>query len=273
MFNKILKFKKEIELHPELAWTEFHTQEYIETQLGKPYWKEKTALVYKLGIGEKKIYFRAELDALNTTSGVLHVCGHSSHSAALMGAYLSLKKEPPKDKTIYFVFQPSEESFPSGAKYITERFPEIFSCHQGFAFHAYPHLEKGEIVGIDHAAGDYIEIEVFGKNIHIRNKNNRNEKDDALIQASKLLLELNGSSFFDAIINIGTFEGGETPNSIAGYAKLTGDVRSRTNKSMIEAKEFVQSVVKKYEAKLTYYTGFPTITNDKTLLDSVKKTT
>lgn len=60
--------------------------------------------------GEDLVALRADIDAVDTESGPLHLCGHDYHTAALLGAvqYLSNHRaELPYD--VAFLFQPAEE--------------------------------------------------------------------------------------------------------------------------------------------------------------------
>ncbi|NTU46879.1 amidohydrolase [Candidatus Roizmanbacteria bacterium] len=269
--TNLIQFKNHFDSHPELAWEEFKTQEYIISQLGTDYvWRDKTALIYKQGAGPA-VYFRTELDALNTIHGPKHVCGHAGHMAALMGAYLYFKENPPVAHTIYFVFQPSEEAFPSGAKYLEEHVPELSQCLLGIAFHTYPSAQIGEIMDVHMAAGDYFEITIQGKSTHIKNKNDTTTKD-ALISASRIIRALNEKKYKKFIVNGGTLSGGETPNSIAGQAIIKGDIRSLEEIDRDRAYKWLMHIVEaektrsKLEISVFYSRYYPVLKNDKKFL-------
>lgn len=259
---------KQLEERSEVAWQEIKTQLYIESLLGHPYWKKETALIYKLGTGPA-VFFRSELDALGTSTGPKHVCGHSSHVAALVMAYLTLM-EKPLNKTIYFLFQPSEESYPSGAKFIAESFPELLTCKAGFAFHVHPSKILGEIVDVAMAGADYFEIIIKTQATHIKNKYTDNNHD-ALRIAARLITLLNGHTDPHVIINIGTCTGGSVPNAIAGEVKLTGDIRARNDEAFEIGRKFLkETVAKEPDAVLSLFPGYPPLVNDPAVVAKVK---
>jgi N-acetyldiaminopimelate deacetylase len=269
----VLEFKKHLDYIPELAWQEEKTAKYIVSKLGKPFWQKGNALAYKLGKGTT-IFFRAELDALNTIEGPKHVCGHSSHMAALMGAYLYFKKNTPKN-TIYFLFQPSEEGYPSGAEFITKKFLKHNHCKYGFGFHVAPWKIPGELLDYSMASGDYFEITIKGKGTHIKNKNSF-INSDPLIISSKIIEQINNSHFDNTIINVGTITGGETPNSIAAKSILTGDIRAINDKGREEGYKFLKKTIEKIKKEsrginisLFYNKGYPVLINDKKLLEKM----
>ncbi|MEK7066694.1 MAG: M20/M25/M40 family metallo-hydrolase, partial [Patescibacteria group bacterium] len=265
--NKVLEFKNDLNKIAELGWKEFRTRDYVLGKLGGDFvWSDKTALVYKIGEGVP-IFFRAELDALNTVSGPKHICGHSSHLSALMATYLYLKENPIQGYSIYFVFQPSEESYPSGAEFISKNFPEIRKCQAGFAFHTMPKYKAGELADPTFAFADYFEIKIKGKATHIKYKNEN--KVDALLVGAELLQSINKKRNKDFIINAGSFSGGDVPNKIAGEAKLSGDVRGFDPKYSKIGKDFLKKICadiqKKYpgiNVSLYHNPSCPSFKND-----------
>lgn len=271
--DKILKFRRDLDGLAEAGWDEKRTSSYILKNLGdRPCFSEKTALVFRIGSGTP-VFFRSELDALNTSSGPRHLCGHSAHMSALMGAYLNFKKEPPKGFCIYFVFQPAEEVYPSGADFISKNFPEINKCRAGFAFHVMPGIPEGEIRTSSFASGDYFEIEVTGRSVHIKDKNTGRGKD-AILAGCDIARAINGNTDEEFITNVGVFQGGDLPNRIAETAILKGDARALSERGRKRARAFVESVCKMamapgaggvVKADLKYYIGFPPLVGDKEL--------
>ncbi|MEK9132633.1 MAG: M20/M25/M40 family metallo-hydrolase [Patescibacteria group bacterium] len=274
--KKLRQFKRDLNKIAELSWQEEKTKNYIVRNLGKDfYWTKKTALIYKLGNGIP-VLFRAELDALPVKSEVKHVCGHSAHLAALMAAYLYLKNHPIKNFAIYFVFQPSEESYPSGAEFISKNFAELKKCQAAFAFHVAPNFTAGQLVETTLASGDYFEIKIQGHSVHIKDKNTEDAKD-ALITASELIQKINHQKSHRWIVNVGTIKGGEAPNKIAGQTILTGDIRALAEPNRRGAYQWLKTIcaeIQKSEGakiKLYYYKGYPVLKNDPKLLLKIKR--
>ena len=139
--SKVVEWRREIHQNPELSNREFKTAEKIakhlkslgiEVQTGVAH----TGVVGVLNGGQdgKVVALRADIDALpvmerndlpfksNVTSeflgekvGVMHACGHDTHTAILMGVAEILSKNKDKIKgTVKFIFQPAEEGPPPG---------------------------------------------------------------------------------------------------------------------------------------------------------------
>ncbi|MBT1546316.1 M20/M25/M40 family metallo-hydrolase [Curtobacterium aurantiacum] len=68
-------------------------------------------VIARIGSGEPVVAFRAELDALATSNGAEHLCGHDLHAAALVGALAALQAgEAPWTGSVLAIFQPAEET-------------------------------------------------------------------------------------------------------------------------------------------------------------------
>ncbi|WP_411030599.1 amidohydrolase [Spongiimicrobium sp. 3-5] len=138
---KVIEWRRDIHQNPELSNREFKTAEKIAAHL-KSLGIEIQTGVAKTGVvgilkgnsPGKVVALRADIDALpvterndldyksNVTSqflgeevGVMHACGHDTHTAILMGAAEVLSKNKDKIKgTVKFIFQPAEEGPPPG---------------------------------------------------------------------------------------------------------------------------------------------------------------
>jgi len=76
----------------------------------------------------KTVALRADMDALpiqeqtnfvykSKNKGVMHACGHDAHMACVIGAAIILSElKGELNGNVKFIFQPSEESPPGGAK-------------------------------------------------------------------------------------------------------------------------------------------------------------
>ena len=139
--SKVVEWRREIHQNPELSNREFKTAEKIAKHLKSLGIEVKTGVahtgvvgVLKGGQDGKVVALRADIDALpvmerndlpfksNVTSeflgekvGVMHACGHDTHTAILMGVAEILSKNKDKIKgTVKFIFQPAEEGPPPG---------------------------------------------------------------------------------------------------------------------------------------------------------------
>ncbi|MBX7174468.1 MAG: amidohydrolase [Pyrinomonadaceae bacterium] len=134
IYEKLVQIRRYFHENPELAGKERLTQETIKEYLSGLGLQVKTD-IYGYGIigileGEKKgkkIAWRADMDALandfpdeaefkSKTKGVQHGCGHDIHLAIALGiAEVLAKHKKSLHGTVYFIFQPEEETF-VGAK-------------------------------------------------------------------------------------------------------------------------------------------------------------
>lgn len=139
--DQVIAWREDIHEHPELSNREFKTAEKIANHL-KSLGIETQTGVAKTGVvgilkGKypgKTVALRADIDALPVTenndlpfksevrteflgskTGVMHACGHDTHTAILMGVAQLLSQH--KDLihgTVKFIFQPAEEGPPPG---------------------------------------------------------------------------------------------------------------------------------------------------------------
>lgn len=134
IFDKLVEIRRGFHENPELAGKEKQTQETIKQYLLNLGLEVKTD-IYGYGVvgilhGGKKgkrIAWRAEMDALpndfpdkvdfkSKVKGVQHGCGHDIHLAIALGiAEILAKNKKSLNGTVYFIFQPEEETF-VGAK-------------------------------------------------------------------------------------------------------------------------------------------------------------
>ena len=139
--SKVIEWRREIHQNPELSNREFKTAEKIAIHLKSLGIDVQTGVAHTGVVGilkgrqdGKVVVLRADIDALpvmerndlpfksNVTSeflgekvGVMHACGHDTHTAMLMGVAEVLSKNKDKIKgTVKFIFQPAEEGPPPG---------------------------------------------------------------------------------------------------------------------------------------------------------------
>jgi len=278
--KSLLEHKSRLNTLAEIGWHEVKTTTYLKSAISaKPliggFGPNLTGLLYKVGIGKRSILLRADIDGLQTSRGVRHTCGHSTHMAALMDALTYTQTQLATlnrgNKSIYFLFQPSEERFPSGANAFIKEHNDIMECvDSAYTIHVQPKLELG-VVGLQTgpiwARGDYIEIKVKGKMVHI--KDNLSGID--AIHAAALVVDGIKSIQFahkSIRIGIGIIQGGLQTNTVADYVLLKGDVRipKETYQKIVKKKlsELLNRITKKTGAQivLDYSDGTPTVVNN-----------
>lgn len=287
--KNIITYKNQLNRIAELGWQEIKTTAYIAEQLKaqplkRGFAKTNSGLLYKIGMGKRSILLRADIDGLKTAHGIAHSCGHSTHMASLMGAFLEAQKWEDEltrqNKALYFLFQPAEETFPSGAVTFTKECSDIVkTLTAAFTIHVRPLMELGHIglqVGPVWARGDYMEITVTGKMTHIKN----NDKGvDALYGASLLVQKIHAlqKRYPSIRIGVGVMEAGRQANTVADLAILKGDIRLKNDsqqhmikKRLFEACSEVERITGTHIA-LSYFDGYPCVYNDRELTKTVKR--
>ncbi|MEM6785446.1 MAG: M20 family metallopeptidase [Bacteroidota bacterium] len=178
-FEQTVRLRRTLHLRPELAFDEHETarlvaQELTDMGLTVTPGVAKTGVVATLTGAQPgpTLALRADMDALpiqeatslafaSQVPGVMHACGHDAHTASLLGAarlLSEIRDELPG--TVRFLFQPSEEKLPGGAKVMVEAGAlGTMTQHKGpvptriLGQHVAPDLPVGTI-GV--RAGDYM---------------------------------------------------------------------------------------------------------------------
>jgi amidohydrolase len=190
LFKEIRDIRRHLHANPELSWQEFGTSDFIAAKLEEERIRfnrnvAKTGIVAFIegnNPDSKTIALRADMDALpiqeaNTcdykslNQGIMHACGHDVHMACLLGAAKILNRLKNNfDGTVRLIFQPSEESYPSGAnEMIKEGVLENPVPKAIVGQHVFPQLPVGSIgvrPGKYMASTDEVYITVKGKGGH-----------------------------------------------------------------------------------------------------------
>ncbi|MFZ6001104.1 MAG: amidohydrolase [Bacteroidota bacterium] len=198
---KVIEWRRHFHQYPELSNRETKTGAYIAEHLKKlglevQYPVAKTGVVALLK-GPKPghvIALRADIDALPVTernslpfaskertvfngqeTGVMHACGHDSHTAILMAvAEILTRNKADLKGTIKFIFQPAEEGAPAGEEggadlMVKEGVLENPKVDVIFGMHIQSISPLGRITykpaGMM-AASDWFSIKVKGKQSH-----------------------------------------------------------------------------------------------------------
>lgn len=187
IIGEVIGWQRQLHQTPELGFKETGTSAFVAEKL-RTFGLEVhtdvsvTAVVGVLaaGISDRKVIFRAELDALpiqekaglshsSNVDGVMHACGHDAHSAILLGAAKALAQAPNFDGTIYFVFQPAEEVLGGGKRLIDDGLLRRFPANAVYSQHNWPGVKEGAVAvstGPMMAAVDDFTITFTGAGCH-----------------------------------------------------------------------------------------------------------
>ena len=295
--DELIAHRRWLHRHAEVGFQLNDTMQYVRQELERMGIEAKdcgkagiTAILGK-GDSGKTILLRADMDALPIPeesdvdfaclNGNMHACGHDMHTAMLLGAAKLLKRhESELSGTVKLMFQPAEETF-EGARNMLENGvladPRPDAAIMIHVTAASP-MPSGMVIicppGVSAPAADYFTITVQGKGCHGSAPHNGM---DAISAASHILLGLQEiharelPSSEDAVLTIGTFQGGTAPNVIADKAVLAGTIRTYSEETRNFLKERIQaiseSIAAAYRASATvdFGSGCPTLVNDKAL--------
>ena len=242
----------------------------------------------------KTFLLRADMDALPmeehtgcdfaSTNGNMHSCGHDMHSAMLLGAARLLKQNQDEiEGTIKLVFQPDEEGF-TGAKTMIKagvlKNPDVDAALAMHVNSGTPSdllvFQKGPSIG-----GCFkFRIVVKGDGCHGAFPEKGIDPINIahhIYSGIKTILVREISGINQAVITIGKFVGGDTPNIIPDEAVMEGTLRylqKETGDFIIERmKEIVTSTAKTFrgEAEFIELSSVPPLDNDSNLVDEISE--
>ncbi len=255
--EKVRAWRREIHRHPELAFQEHRTGGLVNSaliDLGVKTETEvaKTGIVGHIQGGSGPLVgLRADMDALpiqeingsdfdSTNPGVMHACGHDSHTAMLLGAATILKGFADEGRlpgNVRLFFQPSEESQDEEGKSGGRRMVEegvVGGVDALFGIHVGPGLPVGHVStrsGPLLAAADRFRVELIGSGGHGAAPHQTN---DPILLASYVISAIHHiigrriNPLDAGVITIGRIHGGTADNIIPGSVTLSGTIRSMT---------------------------------------------
>ncbi|MGB7061961.1 MAG: M20 family metallopeptidase [Candidatus Zixiibacteriota bacterium] len=293
IFPKLVKLRREFHQYPELSFHEFKTSERVVRELRKLRITVKTGIA-KTGVvgvltGRKRgktVALRADMDALpieeqtgfpykSRNKGVMHACGHDVHMACVIGAAIILSEiKRDLDGNVKFIFQPSEEVIPGGAKPMIRagvlKNPNISGI---FGLHCEPGIPVGKIGVKDGplmAQVDDFDIAISGSSGHGARPH---QGVDAIVVASQVILALQTipSRKIDpvepVVVSVGKIEGGTARNIICDRVMLKGTARSLSKEVARKIPALLKSVTAGVVAsagaafELKYSPGYPVLVN------------
>ncbi|CAF4277731.1 unnamed protein product [Rotaria sp. Silwood2] len=164
MQPELVLIRQDIHANPEVGMKEERTPALVAAKL-KLWGITVTENVGVFGVvgtlksnrpGTHSIALRADMDALQLTEstklsyasrtpGAMHACGHDGHTAMLLGAakYLAENRDTFYG-TIYFIFQPAEESLSGAMVMIEDQLFERFPFDAIYGLHNDPNIPFGE---------------------------------------------------------------------------------------------------------------------------------
>lgn len=230
--------------HPEISWQEVKTTAYIADILKAEGIKyqllpETTGLIAEMGVGEKAVGVRTDIDALwQEVNGKLqanHSCGHDAHMTIAIGTLLVLHRLKAYTKgRIKFLFQPAEEKGTGALKMVADGGVDDLSYLYGLHVRPIQELADGQCSpAIMHGAGRFMTGEIIGEDAH----GARPHLGHSAIEiGAALVQELNRIKLDPMVpysVKMTKFHaGGDSSNIIPGKAQFSLDLRAQTNEVM-----------------------------------------
>ncbi|WP_026956374.1 amidohydrolase [Algoriphagus vanfongensis] len=261
--SKVIEWRRDIHMHPELGNQEFRTAKKIADHL-RSLGIEVTEEVAVTGVvgylkGGKPgptVALRADMDALPVTerndlpfksvntatyngqeTGVMHACGHDTHVAILMGVaevLASMKNDLAGN--VKFLFQPAEEGVfdaeIAGAELMVKE-GVMEDVDAIFGLHIASQMEVGKVgyrSGPAMAAVDNLEITLTGRQAHGASPWSGIDPivtSSQIVMGLQTILSRNVNITQDpAVVTVGAIHGGIRHNIIPEKVEMIGTIRT-----------------------------------------------
>ncbi|KAB8140987.1 amidohydrolase [Chloroflexia bacterium SDU3-3] len=254
--DEMVRLRREIHRHPELAFQEVRTAQLVADTLREIGGIDvrtgvgKTGVVGTLSSGSGPVIgIRADMDALpileasgaeysSQEAGKMHACGHDAHTAILLGTAHLLKQQMAEQGlkgTVKFLFQPAEEDLGgeemSGAPMMI-RDGALEGLDAVIALHVDSTAPLGEISlrgQYASAAVDSFKAWITGSGGHGAYPH---ETTDPLWTLGPVMMALHGivarriNPMQPAVMSLGEIHGGSASNVIPGEVYIHGTLRS-----------------------------------------------
>lgn len=242
---------KDLHAHPEIGFQERRTAAIVAEKLKEYGVDEIHTGIAETGVvglikgkreGPRRIGLRADMDALpiheetnlsyaSTHPGVMHACGHDSHTTMLLGAAKHLAKTRDFTGTAVLIFQPAEEGLGGARGMLKAGLFDRFPCDEIYGMHNWPSGESGTFgicKGTAMAGASFFDITVQGKGSHAAMPQ---QSRDPLVIASSLvgnlqtILSRNIAPLDSCVLSVTQLHSGSAYNIVPDTAELAGTIR------------------------------------------------
>ncbi|MBV8183085.1 MAG: amidohydrolase [Hyphomicrobiales bacterium] len=253
--EELTAIRRDIHAHPEIGFEEKRTSDLVAEKL------KKWGIEVHRGIGGtgvvgvvkgrkdngRRIGLRADMDALpmqentnlpwrSTIPNRFHGCGHDGHTTILLGAARYLAQTRNFDGQALLIFQPAEEGLGGARAMLKDGLFQKFPCDEVYGLHNAPDLEPRKVTvlpGPAMAGADFFDITVKGYGSHGAMPNFSKDPIIAAMtlgQALQTIVSRNADPLDAAVVSITQFHSGSAYNVIPDEAKLSGTMRTFSDK-------------------------------------------
>lgn len=229
----------------------------------------------------RTVLLRGDMDALpmpedtglafrSKVEGVMHACGHDSHTAMLVSAARALcAKRETLAGTVLFMFQPGEEGFHGARFMLDDGLLEDPAPEAAFALHIMPNAPAGSFgsrAGPMLASSDKLMVDVHGRGGHASMPHHANDPVPVaceIVGAIQVFITRRIDIFDPVVVTVARIEGGSTNNVIPESANLLGTIRSLSEESRDAVHAGIARIAENVarahecEAEVSIERGFP----------------
>ena len=294
-YPEVIRLRRLIHRNPELAFEEVDTAQLVCDTLARldiplETGVAKTGVVATLkgAVPGPTLLLRADMDALPITEatglayasrnpGKMHACGHDAHTSSLLGTTMILHQI--RDRlagTVRFVYQPSEERLPGGAKAMIEAGILNTPAPQAtFAQHVRPMLPAGAIgvrSGMFMASAEEIYITIKSGGGHAAEPHKL--PADVVLVTSHIIVALqavvsrHATPDVPTILSFGKVIADGATNIIPGHVRIEGTFRTMDESWRFRAHDLIRRVAMHTAlahgavAEVDIRLGYPALVND-----------
>lgn len=288
------ELRHEVHRAPQLSGQEGPTVQAVLAAIGPGEHEvvAGTGLLVRVGPATgPAIGIRAELDGLPlqertgvsfaSENAAMHACGHDVHIAGAVAlARAAVLTEIPF--ALVFIFQPREESYPSGARDIMESgVLDKHDLRSVIAVHVHPNLPLGSITtgaGVVNAAADEFSILVEGVGGHAAYPHMTADTIVAMahiVSAAQTIVSRRVDPMHPAVLSFGALQSGTAANVIPAHSTASGSIRSSNNEDRslmaYDLEKIVTLVAESHGCvgRLQITQGEPVLSNDVRLVERV----
>lgn len=242
---------KDLHAHPEIGFEEKRTSAIVAEKLREYGVDEIHTGIAETGVvglikgkreGSRRIGLRADMDALpiheetnlpyaSQNPGVMHACGHDSHTTMLLGAAKHLAKTRDFAGTVVLIFQPAEEGLGGARGMIKAGLFDRFPCDEVYGMHNMPSGEPGKVgicKGTAMAGASFFDITVQGKGSHAAMPQQSRDPlviASALVGSLQTILSRNIAPLDSCVLSVTQLHAGSAYNVVPDTATLAGTIR------------------------------------------------
>lgn len=286
--------RERLHAHPEPSNAEHGTARLVAEALEAPDVEPiaGTGLIARAGPAEgQAVAVRAELDALPITektgapfaaqNGFMHACGHDVHMAALAALFRAARHSS-LGAPLLALYQPSEETYPSGAEVIVRERALAGEVASVVAAHVHPDVPWGSVSvepGPVNASCDYLRITLEGAGGHGAYPHRARDPILALshvVVALQSLVSRRLDPMHPGVFSVGWTRAGSVENVIPETAEAGGTLRALEPEDRgplrEAAREIIDATARAHGcvASVEVTEGEPATVNDATLAASAR---